>query len=153
TETAPLETTAAASSVAAAPPTPEPSPVVAPLPPPAVVAEVAKNGAPEVSAGAQGFVLKSPGFTIKLGGHLQAHYRVYVGDEQKNNFLLRRARPILSGTVIELVDFQLMPDFGQGTTVLFDAYLDAHPFPWLRLRTGKFKPPIGLERLQSDADL
>src|SRR5262249_25423120 len=37
-------------------------------------------------------------------------------------------------------------------TVL-DAYLDIHPRPWFRLRAGKLKTPVGLERLQSDADL
>jgi phosphate-selective porin OprO/OprP len=36
---------------------------------------------------------------------------------------------------------------------ILDAYVDIHPWEWLRLRVGKMKPPIGLERLQSDADL
>jgi phosphate-selective porin OprO/OprP len=40
-----------------------------------------------------------------------------------------------------------------GTVQILDAYVDLHPRPWLRLRVGKFKAPIGLERLQSDADL
>ena len=44
-----------------------------------------------------------------------------------------------------------MPDFGNNTVALLDAYADLHPRPWLRLRVGKFKPPIGLERLQTDA--
>ena len=43
-----------------------------------------------------------------------------------------------------------VPDFGNNTVALFDAYADTHPFPWLRLRVGKFKGPVGLERLQSD---
>ena len=46
-----------------------------------------------------------------------------------------------------------VPDFGNNTVALFDAYADTHPFPWLRLRVGKFKGPVGLERLQSDADI
>jgi phosphate-selective porin OprO/OprP len=59
---------------------------------------------------------------------------------------------MLGGTVLGLIDFYLAPDFGSGS-VLFDAYLDAHPWAWLRLRAGKFKTPIGLERLQNDPDL
>jgi phosphate-selective porin OprO/OprP len=111
----------------------------------------------DVSAGAGGFSIASgedpPLYVLKLMGLIQADCRVYVGDRTKDNILLRRVRPILAGTVLGLVDFYLMPDFGGGQTVLMDAYLDAHPFPWLRLRVGKFKPPVGLERLQSDPDM
>jgi phosphate-selective porin OprO/OprP len=111
----------------------------------------------QVKAGETGFSLRSasdpPAFVLKLNATLQADGRVYFDDPQKDNVLLRRVRPILAGTVIGLVDFYLMPDFGGGQATLFDAYLDAHPFPWLRLRAGKFKSPIGLERLQTDSDL
>jgi phosphate-selective porin OprO/OprP len=55
--------------------------------------------------------------------------------------------------VLGLVDFRIMPDFAGSQAALLDAYLDVHPLPWLRLRVGKFKAPIGLERLQSDPDL
>jgi phosphate-selective porin OprO/OprP len=111
----------------------------------------------EVRADEKGFALCSagdpPAFVLKLGATVQADGRLYFDDEQKDNVLLRRVRPILAGTVIGLVDYYLMPDFGGGQTALFDAYLDAHPWPWLRLRAGKFKAPIGLERLQTDSDL
>ncbi len=46
-----------------------------------------------------------------------------------------------------------MPDFGDGSAQIVDAYIDVRPWSWLKLRLGKFKPPIGLERLQSDADM
>ena len=46
-----------------------------------------------------------------------------------------------------------MPDFAGGTAVVFDAAIDIHPEPYARLRVGKLKPPLGLERLQADADL
>jgi phosphate-selective porin OprO/OprP len=42
-----------------------------------------------------------------------------------------------------------MVDFGEGRVQVQDAYLDARILPFLRVRTGKFKPPVGLERLQS----
>ena len=46
-----------------------------------------------------------------------------------------------------------MPDFGGGTTVLQDAYLDLKFSPAFKLRTGKFKSPLGLERLASALDI
>jgi len=42
-----------------------------------------------------------------------------------------------------------MPDFANGTTTLYDAYANFHYLPQLQLEAGKFKPPLGLERLQS----
>jgi len=69
-----------------------------------------------------------------------------------DTFELRRARPILEGTVGKLFDFRLAPDFGEGKTTLFDASIDWRFAPWIRLRAGKFKPPVGLERLQSASD-
>jgi phosphate-selective porin OprO/OprP len=96
-------------------------------------------------------------YQVRFKGVLQVDGRRIFGDETLGNsvdtFLVRRARPILVGTVLGLVDFNLTPDFGNNSVALFDAYADIHPFPWLRLRVGKFKPPIGLERLQSDTDL
>src|SRR5262249_41246898 len=70
-----------------------------------------------------------------------------------DQFLLRRVRPILQGTVAKYFDFYVNPDFGQGTTVLFDAYLDVHFTNKLRLRAGKMKSPFSLERLQSASNL
>jgi phosphate-selective porin OprO/OprP len=62
-------------------------------------------------------------------------------------------RPIFEGTVYRIFDFRIMPDFGGGTTVLQDAYMEARFNPAFRVRAGKFKPPVGLERLQSATDL
>jgi phosphate-selective porin OprO/OprP len=58
-------------------------------------------------------------------------------------------RPILEGTIFKIVDFRIMPDFGLGTTVLQDAYVDVRLAPALEVRAGKFKEPVGLERLRS----
>ena len=43
-----------------------------------------------------------------------------------------------------------MPDFAGRTAQIFDAYLNYRYAPWLQLRAGKFKLPVGLEQLQSD---
>jgi phosphate-selective porin OprO/OprP len=82
--------------------------------------------------------------------------RFFIGDDERratDTTLLRRARPIVEGTLYKIFDFRLMPDFGGGTTVLQDGYLEARFTPALRLRAGKFKPPVGLERLQSATDI
>ena len=52
----------------------------------------------------------------------------------------------LLGPVLRL---QLTPDFGGGIAVLQDAWIEFKPSPKLRVRLGKQKPPVGLERLQS----
>jgi phosphate-selective porin OprO and OprP len=51
------------------------------------------------------------------------------------------------------LEFRVQPDFGQGTTVLFDAYSDIKVSPAFAVRVGKFKPPVDLERLQSAGDI
>ncbi|MGH8532980.1 MAG: OprO/OprP family phosphate-selective porin [Gammaproteobacteria bacterium] len=117
------------------------------------LAEKAKQTA-TVSAGADGFALKSNdgAFQLKLRGLLQADGRYFFEDEDRTNgdtYLLRRARPILEGTVFRIFDFRFMPDFGYGRTVIQDAYADARLLPWFQLKGGKFKTPFGIERLQS----
>ncbi len=114
--------------------------------------------APQFSVGEKGFSFKSAdgAFKIRLRGLLQADVRAYPGDDQvkgTDTLLLRRVRPYLEATFLDLVDVRLMPDFGQGTTVLFDAWADVRVCPGFKLRLGKFKPPIGLERLQSASSI
>jgi phosphate-selective porin OprO/OprP len=46
-----------------------------------------------------------------------------------------------------------MPDFAQGQTTLFDAYWEGKFNPAFTVRAGKFKPPVGFERLQSATDI
>jgi len=62
-------------------------------------------------------------------------------------------RPVWEATVGSRLDFRLMPDFGEGKTTLYDAHMDIRLNRALVVRTGKFKPPLGLERLQSAIDL
>ncbi|HEY0708178.1 MAG TPA: porin [Polyangia bacterium] len=119
-------------------------------------AATAKTTAPVLTAGERGFNWKSAdgAFVVKVRGIIHADAREYLDDdvlEQSNTFLIRRARPTLEATFFDVADFKLMPDFAGSTAALQDAYIDLHPFPWLKLRAGKFKPPVGLERLQSAA--
>ncbi|MCC7264005.1 MAG: porin [Candidatus Latescibacteria bacterium] len=114
---------------------------------------------PVVTANSKdGFTIKSPdgSFKLKIGGYSQGDGRFWLGDTLKartNTFFLRRVRPQFDGTVGKYVDFRIMPDFGGGTTVLYDAYLNLTYRPGFKVQVGKFKPPIGLERLQSGAAL
>lgn len=114
--------------------------------------------APVVGAGQDGFFLRSAdgNFQLRVRGYLQADGR-FLADDQKrlgtDTLLLRRVRAIFEGTVYKYFDYRIMPDFGQGTTTLFDAYLNARLWPEAQLQIGKYKPPVGLERLQSATDL
>ncbi len=121
--------------------------------------EAAAKDAATVTAGEKGFGLRSGdgAFVLKFHGLLQADTRWFLNDgalsDKSDTFLIRRMRPGIDGTLFGLVDFKFSPDFAGSTAAVFDAYVDAHPFAWLRLRGGKFKAPLGLERLQQDADL
>lgn len=121
----------------------------------ALAAEAAKPAdPPKLTAGGEGFVLQSSNgdYRLQLRGYVHFDGRLFSNDGGRlatDTFLLRRVRPILAGTVGRHFEFQIMPDFGMGTTVLQDAWLDVNYSPKLRVRVGKFKSPVGLERLQS----
>ena len=114
-------------------------------------AERAKK-APVAIAGAEGFGLKSAdgAFQLRLRGLVQTDARFYVADEERplnDTLVVRRARPILDGTLWKIVDFRLMSDCGGGGSTLVDAYLDLKLSRALRVRVGKAKVPVGLEAL------
>ncbi len=120
-------------------------------------AEKARQGA-TVTAGKEGFSIRSAdGATwLRFRGYVQADLQAYLDDEDLpaiDTFVLRRVRPIFEGGAGRFFEFRLMPDFGAGTTVLQDAYMDWKFTKVVRLRAGKMKSPIGLERLQSATDL
>lgn len=105
-----------------------------------------------------GFSIKSADgkYAVRLKGLLQTDGRFFLSDSAlpaTNTFFVRRARPILEATVGKYLEFRLQPDFGQGTTVLFDAYSDVKIAPAFAVRVGKFKPPVDLERYQSASDI
>jgi phosphate-selective porin OprO/OprP len=122
-----------------------------------VAEEVADQNAertPIVGAGPDGFFLRSAdgrSFQLRLRGYTQADTRWFESGDAAGNdsFALRRVRPIVEGTLLEHADFRIMPDFAGGAPTLFDAYLDLKYLPEAQLRIGKFKSPVGLERLQS----
>ena len=121
---------------------------------------------PSMSIGAQGFTYRSAdtNFVLRIRGLIQADSRFYIddgGNNRNDTFLLRRARPIIEGTLWENLDFTLVPEFGGGSNTadgnpsssatILDAFVNLRYTPALQLRVGKFKSPVGLEQLQSDA--
>ena len=119
-------------------------------------AEKAKTDA-SVTADTSGFTIRSAGgnYLLKIGADLQLDNRTYLGTgagSAIDTLVARRVRPTFSGTIYQYIDFMFRPDFGQGTTAIYDAYAQLNYLPWANLRVGKFKPPVGLERLQSDDD-
>lgn len=104
----------------------------------------------------EGFSLNARLFQLRLRALIQADARAYFDTDATplpDQFLMRRVRPIIEGTVGDVVDFKIVPDFGQGSALLYDAYVDIRPWRYVALRVGKFKTPFGLERLQNDANM
>lgn len=114
--------------------------------------------APSVSIGASGFTMQSADtkFAVKIRGLLQVDSRWYFDDPNvraNDSFVLRRARPIIEGTVFRDFEFTFVPEFGgTGNPSIVDAYVNYKYSPALQLRIGKYKEPVGLEQLQSDAN-
>lgn len=114
--------------------------------------------APVLSAGVKGFALTAADKSneLKLRGVVHVDARYHADDDAgvyTDAILLRRVRPIFEGTVGKYWGFRIMPDFAGNSFTLLDAHADANFLPWLKFRFGKFKGPVGLERLQSAADM
>jgi phosphate-selective porin OprO and OprP len=110
-----------------------------------------------VTAGSGGFTIRSADgdYVLKIGADLQTDVRTFTGKGSSSlldQILMRRVRPTISGTVYKYIDYFIRPDFGQGSVVLYEAYAQLNYIPHFSIRAGKFKPPVDLERLQSDDD-
>jgi phosphate-selective porin OprO/OprP len=122
-------------------------------------AKAAAASTPTVTATRDGLTVRSAdnAFNFRLRGYVQSDARFFGANGPvapgSSTFLLRRVRPIFEATAYKYFGLRLMPDFGNGQVVLYDAYAEAKPNAALNLRVGKFKPPIGLERLQSATDV
>jgi len=106
----------------------------------------------------QGFRIQSADAAnvVRLRGVLHFDGRYFPDDvtpETADTWILRRVRPILEGTLNGIYDFRFTPDFGGGRTIVQDAYVAARFKPWAVVTAGKFKVPVGLERLQSATDI
>ncbi|MGA2245097.1 MAG: porin [Verrucomicrobiota bacterium] len=121
-------------------------------------AETLAKAQPKFALTQNGFSFSSAdtNFVAELHGILQLDSRSFIHDGGNNGddgFLLRRARPIFTGTVFHDFDFNFTPDFGGSTVQIYDAFINYHYNPALQLEVGKFKAPVGLEALMNDRDL
>jgi phosphate-selective porin OprO and OprP len=121
-------------------------------------AEAKAKEAPKITIGGDGFSFGNAdgSYALQLKGVLQVDSRTFFHDAGivgNDSLLLRRARPVLQGTVARDFDFLFVPDFGGSSVQIFDAYLNYRYRPELQLRAGKMKSPIGLEQLQADVDI
>jgi phosphate-selective porin OprO/OprP len=112
--------------------------------------------APAVTAGWQdGFVLQTTDGDYRLAvgmmGQVDGRFSLDNPNPIVNTFTIRKLRPTFSGRVAKYFDFKFMPDFGNGTAIVQDAYFDVRFSPKFRVRTGKDKVPVGYEWLQGDA--
>ena len=120
--------------------------------------KTAASSAATVRADARGFSLRSADNQnqLRLRGVLHFDGRNLTNDDPNDTtdtWQVPRARPIVEGTVGGIYDFRFMPDFGQGRTVIQDAYVTGRFKPGFQVTAGKFKAPVGLERLQSANDI
>lgn len=122
-------------------------------------AATAAKSAAKVTANDKGFSIGSADSanSLRLRALVQGDSRWYFNENISNNdaFVLRRARIIFEGTFNKIYEYQLVPEFGgssgNGTLTLLDANINVALKPELQLRVGRFREPVGLEQLQSDA--
>jgi phosphate-selective porin OprO/OprP len=116
-------------------------------------AQAARGPQPLVGAAKDGFYLRSPdrAFDIRFRGytHFDTRWFTEEDDDSTDTFIFRRVRPYVEGTLGNVADFRIMPDFANSSLVLQDAWLNLRHFPLANVQGGKFKAPFGLERLQS----
>lgn len=106
----------------------------------------------------QGFRIKSAdGANVaRFRGVLHFDGRYFPDDitaATADTWILRRVRPTFEGTLNNIYDFRFTPDFAGGRTFILDAFVAARLKPWAVVTAGKFKVPVGLERLVSATDL
>jgi phosphate-selective porin OprO and OprP len=121
-------------------------------------AAAAKDRQSATANAKDGFSLKSADgkYSLRFRGYIQSDGRFFPSADAVptvDNLLIRRARPIIEAAVGRYFEFRLMPDFGGASPAVFDAYWDGKFAPEFTVRAGKFKPPVGLERLQSATDI
>ena len=108
-----------------------------------------------IKAGPTGFSFESAdeANVIRFRGNLAVDGRWFMDrgtPESDDTFLFRKVRPYIEGTIDNDYDFRFMPDFAGGKTIIVDAFVTGRILPWLAVQAGKFKGPVGLERLQPD---
>lgn len=119
-------------------------------------ARVASTPAVTLSA-AKGLSVKSPppgDLEVKVRALVQADGRFFIDDRrspQNDTFLFRRVEPTLEGSWGSLFAFRLGAQLAGDSATVNDAYVDVRFNPRATVRVGRYKVPLGLERLQSSS--
>jgi len=115
-----------------------------------------KGPQPTITAGMDGFSLRSAdsAWVLRLRGYTQFDGRFFTTAPASlppgsDTFFFRRIRPILEGTLANVVDFRIMPDFAGSVLSVQDAWANLRYLPEAQLEVGKYAGPVGLERLQT----
>ncbi len=122
---------------------------------------------PTFDAGPDGFKITSNDkqHALRVGGTLQTDGRFFLSNETTPSvggaavrlpagpdaILIRQARLLLDGYAYKDINFRVLADFAN-SNMLPDAYVDYTYRSYASLLAGKFRPSIGLERLQGDSD-
>ncbi|ESQ83787.1 hypothetical protein AEAC466_11510 [Asticcacaulis sp. AC466] len=94
-------------------------------------------------------------FGINAQVNIDAHSWGNDGGTLQDEVVARLIRPTFSGKAGN-ASFRITPELGSSSSAaasIVDAYIDYKFSDAVQLRAGKFKSPLGLERLQSDADV
>ncbi len=103
----------------------------------------------------EGFTMVGEDDTLKIGAWMQTDFRTFFkGHPNNTQFLVRRARIDLKGSLDKLFGFRLMGEFegdhGTNAANLKEGYVEYNQFPSFRIRVGQFKEPWGLENMYGD---
>lgn len=114
------------------------------------------------SIGDSGLSIKSADgqYTLNIHALVQVDGRFFPdapnGQGLLDTFTLRRVEPSIQGNLTSLFSYVIMPEFGGSptSTVTADLFGEFHFQPkYFNVRVGKYKEPVGLENLQSSANL
>jgi phosphate-selective porin OprO and OprP len=102
-----------------------------------------------------GFFMRSDdgAYQLRITGQIQTDLHDFLRHDDVTDisgFLVRRARLGIEATVAKYYEFRLLPDFGQGKTVIQDAYLNVHYINEFQIAAGKLKQPVSYEQLIQD---
>ena len=91
------------------------------------------------------------GFSMRVGGRVQADAAVYSEDTRRQNdgTEMRRARLFAQGKLWDAWKYKLQYDFvSTGNSGIADAYLQYTGLPW-KVKVGHFKQPFSLQNMTS----
>lgn len=121
-------------------------------------AAAAAKAAVKLQANASGLWIRSAdsAYSIRFRGLVRNGANWDLNDENKktlDQFQNTTVRFGFDGFVGKAIEYKISSDWSKGSVALQDAYFDLKLPAGLRLRTGKFQVPLGLERFVSPSDL